>query len=329
MTRPRKSTGPDSHCHLTARALCRSTFALLVLGSGMTVQTVSAAAEARFDVEPFETRADSYRVREGHFADADDRTRDAEVAAAGRVVGATPAFDAAVQTFLTARALPDGSHDPLQTRSNDHGQYDDTWYGDTWIADLGTLLRGDRDGDGFFGAVEFTIDADSDAVSQDVYAVIELIDADNILTVRHETATFTLYGRASSDAYRIEIELLQNHAAGWRDGRVELRDAFDGSLLDEVTAYTHATLAALPLESEADDFPRDDDWDDSDVDTHHPGGYAGGFTLTGSAHGESVVHGEDTYVAGYAAASTPLSLLALFGLALGRLAARRHRHDSL
>lgn len=250
--------------------------------------------------EALETLGDDHRVREGHAGPDSERLRDAEAASRGVFAGAAPA---------------------LFRRAND-----------VWVADLDVALRGNRDGDSFFSAVEFTLDVDTAGISQDVYAVITLTDPVGYLTLEHVSATFSLYGRSTSDRYRIEIELLQNHAPDYRDAYVEIHDAYDGRLLDSLAPYEHAALADLPLESTFDDSSSHVD---HGIHSGHSddSGIAGGFAFTGSSsdHG----HIDDTYVGAYAASATPFGLILLAFLALSRLAgnarsaARAHLHHSL
>jgi len=246
---------------------------------------VIAEAELPFAAEPLETVGDDHRVREGHVSPAALRSSDAETASRGLVAGAAPVL----------------------FRGHD-----------VWVADLGAWLHGNRDGDNFFSTVEFTLDVDTTSVTEDVYAVITLTDTAGYLTLEHVSATFSLVGRASSDAYRIEIELLQNHAPGYRDAYIEIRDAFDGRLLDNLTPYDHTALADLPLESRFDDnLSHIDDGFGPD----HPdnSGIVGGFAFTGSSSHQG--HDDDTYVGAYAASSAPLALLLLFGLLAWRYGA--------
>jgi len=259
----------------------------ILLGLSMPVL---AEAEPPFAAEPLETLGDDYRVREGHVSPVALRSSDAETASRGVVAGAAPAL----YKSLLLRGY------------------------DVWVADLGAWLHGNRDGDSFFSAVEFTLDVDTESVTEDVYAVITLTDAAGYLTVEHVSATFSLFGRASSDAYRIEIELLQNHAPGYRDAYIEIRDAFDGRLLDNLTPYDHAALADLPLESRFDDNLSHID-DGFGPDHPDSSGIVGGFAFTGSSSHQD--HEDDTYVGAYAGGTAPLALLLLFGLVAWRCGA--------
>lgn len=229
-----------------------------------------------------ETLGERHRVREGRIGEPEAFDADAALAAGGTVSGKTPLLEALPRWRL------------------------DT-YGETWIADVGLLLPGtlDRDDDGFFSGFELTLDVDTELSSLDVYAVVELTDSAGFVTLAHDTADFRVHGYSSADRYRVEVELLQGHDAGYRDLRIEVRDARDGQLLDQVSAHEFRNLAALPLESERGGF--------ADDDPYH-------------ADGRPVDHGDGAFVAGYAAANGPLGALALLALALWRRRRSRIAH---
>ena len=240
---------------------------------------------------PLETLGDTFRIREGRIGDPEALAAEAERAAAGAVSDGNALLD----------SLPrHASSDPVDgTGATPRSGY----RYETWIADVGVLLPGDldRDGDGFFAGFELTLDVDTELSVQDVYATIELTDAAGFVTLRHDTAVFAVYGYSSADRYRVEVELLGDHAAGYRDLSIDVRDAHDGRRLDRVSAHDFRSLASLPLEGERDGF--------LDDGTYHPSG--GGY------HGDDVHHG-GAYVAGYAGAAGPLGVLATLARALGR-----------
>ena len=281
---------------------------------------LAAPAAAAWTEAPFETLGDDHRVREGHASPLEERAADAERAAGGALVGATPAHDA----LRAVDPVPSG---PLPgvarnaAREGTHPPFARPYREETWVADLGVLLRRDDDGDGFFGAVDLSIDVDTTALEREVYLVVDLREPDGFLTLSHVTRSFTVRGNATSDAYRLEIELLDNHVAAYRDALIEVRDAWDDTLLDTVSSHGFASLAALPLEAERRYGPVDD--------ARHPteqSDYALGVLLSGSSSHDRHGHG-DAYVAGYAGAGGPLGALVLLALTLGRGAVRRN--DSL
>ena len=258
---------------------------------------------------PFETLGDDHRVREGHASAPEERAADAERAARGELVGKMPAHDALRGTD----PIPGTARNAA--RGDAHPPFAGPYREETWVADLGVLLRRDDDGDGFFGAVDLSIDVDTTALEREVYLVVDLREPDGYLTLSHVTRAFTVRGNATSDTYRLEIELLDNHVAAYRDALIEVRDAWDDTLLDTVSSHGFASLAALPLEAERRYGPVDDDG-------RHPteqSDYALGVLLTGSSSHDR--HGDgDAYVAGYAGAGGPLGALVLLALTLARRA---------
>jgi len=329
-------------CRLFLLALLSPNLALL--SPALAAATPAAAATLAADPQaasawseaPLETLDDGHRVREGHVAPAEAIAADAREAAAGHNVGATAAHAVLLGVDAEDHAeAPNPSSDGVTLRSGR-----DRYVEATWIADVGVLLRGDTDGDRFFGAVELSIDVDTESVEREVYAAIDLIEPDGTLTVSHVTRNFTVRGNSSNDAYRVEIELLDNHFAGERDVYIEIRDSWSGTLLDSVSPFELASLAALPLESERPFRPVRDDG------PHPDGGsdYALGVLLTGSGNSyssgsyssgsyASTGYASDSYVAGYAGSAGPLGALVLLGAALGRRrsrdVARRERNASL
>jgi len=284
---------------------------IALLAAALLVLPLAGNA-ATWTEAPFETLGDGHRVREGHTADPADIAADAERAAAGVVIGRTAAHDALLRT----RPSPDTSR-PDDRRAGESRTADPYFAtrldDDTWIADVGVALYRDTDGDGFYGAVDLSIDVDTSGAERAVYAIIELMEPDGTLTLSHVTRTFTIRGNATSDEYRIEIELLENHPAAYRDVRIDVRDAWSDVRLDGISAFDFASLRSLPLESERAFGPVDDG-------VRHPPGrsdHALGVLLTGSSSGRHDGYGNG-YVAGYAGAGGPLGVLALLVVAIGR-----------
>ena len=277
----------------------------------LALSLLGGAAHAGGDAS-LETHGEDHRVREGLVAAPEQIGADAERAAAGVVVGATPAHAMLRRTLADPLAPSStGAREVAETRSREQA---------TWIADLDVLLRDDTDRDGFYTTLELSIDVDTDGVERDVYAVIELTESGGGLTLRHTSATFTVRGYATSDIYRLEIELLDEHVADYRDAHVEIRDAWRGDLLDQASPWSFATLSALPLESErGTGYVHDDD--PYAADRHGVSFVFGG----GSSYGSSTqVRENGAVVAGYAGAAGPLGALAL----LAALAFRHGRRSS-
>ena len=131
----------------------------------------------------------------------------------------------------------------------------DEWIGGSaWITGIDMLLHNDNDRDEYFTGFSLSLDADTQYPSADVYAIIDIQPVGGIRERLHSTRDFTLYGNSISDEYRIEIDLVNNFPSDYYDLYVELRDAYDGRLLDRVDAYDFSNLSALPLEAEDLDY---------------------------------------------------------------------------
>ena len=173
-----------------------------------------------------------------------------------------------------------------------HGSF--LWHDDdAWITDIGTLLYGDRDRDGYFTWFGLTIDADTWLSVSEVYVSIDIQRSFAPRERLHTSNVFSLYGRSLSDDYRIDIDLVQNYPAGNYDLTVNLHDAYDGHLLDTVSADEFTNLSGLPLESEEYDSDRH-----PVEEPHRPG---------------TPVYNDDIRVVEYAGSSS-LALLILLGL---------------
>ncbi|MFK7858035.1 MAG: choice-of-anchor H family protein [Granulosicoccus sp.] len=118
-----------------------------------------------------------------------------------------------------------------------------------WINDIGLLLSGDLDGDGYFSSLSLSIDADSTYSRYEVYVIVNLINEFNVAERFHTTYDFDVYGRSFSDDYRIDIDLRQNYTPGIYDLQIILVDANDNRVLDEANANSFRNLRSLPLES--------------------------------------------------------------------------------
>jgi len=322
--------------------------ALLSFSLASLAPADAAELPSPWNEAPLETLGDGHRVREGHVASAEDLAADAGEAAAGRVIGARAAHAALLRADAARQDGSAGSAPAGASTRSGRDRHTEA----TWLADVGILLTGDPDGDGYYGAVELSIDVDTEGVSRDVYAAIDLTEPSGGLTVAHTTRTFTVRGHSSNDAYRVEIELLDNHRAAERDVRIEIRDSWSDALLDAVSPRELASLGNLPLESERSPAPIRDAAHAPPAHTD----YALGVLLTGSGHGSSshssggylagnyasgrygssgyssLGYSSDSYVSGYAGAAGPLVAFVLLGAALARrrpaATACRERHTA-
>ncbi len=156
-------------------------------------------------------------------------------------------------------------------------------FGSVWINDVGTWLDVDRDRDGWFSRFAVSIDADvaddddgygygySDNEAR-VFARLSLTDSRGIERLLYESARFDLYGRNSSDRYRIELDLREAFDQDFYDIVVELYDARSEQLMDVVDARDFRTLENLPLEDAIrDGRVADDGYSDSYVAVEYAG----------------------------------------------------------
>jgi len=161
------------------------------------------------------------------------------------------------------------------------------WVGnDIWINDIGTLLFKDRDRDGYFSGFSLTVDADTHYSQADVYLTINIQHPQGELERLHTTGVFSLYRHSLTDEYRVEIELVQNYPLANYDLYIELIDANNGRLLDNVGADTLSNLSGLPLEDEESDIQlspltpvNDEPLVSSEIRVVEYGGAGSGFTV--------------------------------------------------
>lgn len=130
---------------------------------------------------------------------------------------------------------------------------------DVWIANVGTLLSGDHDGDGYFSGFNLSIDADVEWGHSDIYLSIYLQEHGTDNQLFHTSSTYTIYGDSESDEYGIEVELLDNYPANIYDIQIDVHDAYSYEVLDSVSSEHMQNLGALPLESEHRHPPQPDE----------------------------------------------------------------------
>lgn len=151
------------------------------------------------------------------------------------------------------------------------------------IVSVGSSVYSDFDNDGFFTNFSLRFDADVDYGDEWVYADIYLRAGDANYEFFHSSDSFEIYESLSTDEYHLDSELVRNYPAGYYDVRIELRDAYNDSLLDVVDASTNRTLFALPLES------ADFSGFDTAVDTQSLAADANGNSVPGTQR-EQIVH---------------------------------------
>lgn len=195
---------------------------------------ISTATNAAEESVPRLSADGNYRSSEAHTHDS---------LQLGQALSLPAAPDPAQSAAITATDA--GSQSDIVTR------HSIDWYlQDTWISDIGILLFHDDDQDGYFSGFSLSVDVDSTWSHSDVY--LNLFLQRDLYPIRelHTSAVFEIYERTAADEYRIDIELVQNHAIDQYDLMIEVRDAHDHQLLDQVGAADFANLRALPLESE-------------------------------------------------------------------------------
>ena len=123
-----------------------------------------------------------------------------------------------------------------------------------WLNEVGTLLFDDNDGDGYFSGLSLSLDVDTEFVSVDVYATIDIQSAllpNGFFDERlHTTQPFTVYGRSLTDEYRVDIDLITNFSPDIYDLQISLVDAYSHEILDRVDAQVFRNLSSLSLESQ-------------------------------------------------------------------------------
>ncbi len=158
-----------------------------------------------------------------------------------------------------------------------------------WVANIGTLLFDDLDGDGYHSGFSLTIDVDSEFGDTDVYTAIYLAGSNEELNLLHTSERFTIYGSLIGDEYRIDTELRNNFPTDYYDITIDVHDAWSEAILDTVNARLFSNLDALPLESANNesahsDYPDDqdnhDDYYDEDGFDQNPNNAAAGIVIT-------------------------------------------------
>ncbi len=173
------------------------------------------------------TSADALEIR---FSDLDNKHRVIE-----RIVGSDEELAASAE-----RALQDASyrHRP------------DLDFADTWVAEIGTLLTHDLDGDGYFTGFSLSVDVDTYRTDEDIYLALYTRNRSGTVSPLHVTRDFSIYGDALYDEYEIDIDLLTRYPADAYDLIIDVHDARSDRILDTVDDRIFSNLSRLPLESE-------------------------------------------------------------------------------
>lgn len=125
-----------------------------------------------------------------------------------------------------------------------------------WIYDASLDLYSDQDHDGYYSAIDLTLDADTVYSEADVYAVLYLSYEQGPWNEYASTADFTIFGASGDDAYFVDTELASGYFTGQYDILIELFDAFDGTFLADFGPENSSQLANLPIEDAGRDTPQ-------------------------------------------------------------------------
>lgn len=120
---------------------------------------------------------------------------------------------------------------------------------DIWVANINTYLFDDADNDGYYAGLTVSMDIDVEQDWADVFAQIYLQRNGSQPRLLHTTDVFSIFERASSDEYQVDVGLLDNTPAADYDLIIDVVNASTGQLVDSVSNQTHHNLAYLPLES--------------------------------------------------------------------------------
>lgn len=133
----------------------------------------------------------------------------------------------------------------MSARSSDFGFFD-----------AGSVLLGDRDGDGFHR--EFRIRFDADVVSGDAFVFARLYlrrvgDSDWLLY--HETDDFQIFGQDGDDDYFVSTTLDDGWPTGDYDVLIDLYESGFSGIVATLSPFDSDALALLPLEETGLDLP--------------------------------------------------------------------------
>lgn len=216
------------------RALALS---IVVLTSTLAVlaQSPARAAEGRvseLQAQPLDAR------RVAKYAEARGAAKSTAVPKSAK----THSLRAASKTAALKSVRPSAS---LSARSSDFGFFD-----------AGSVLLGDRDGDGFHR--EFRIRFDADVISGDALVFARLYlrrvgDSDWLLY--HETDDFQIFGDDGDDDYFVTTTLDDGWPTGDYDVLIDLYESGFSGIVATLGPLDSDALALLPLEETGLDLP--------------------------------------------------------------------------
>ena len=149
--------------------------------------------------------------------------------------------------YVTPHAIGnDDTKNHATNRSSTRNHVDEL---EIWVADVGVQLFNDSDIDGYFAGFRITLDVDIEREWADVYAEIYVQPAGTSARLLHATNVFSIFNRASSDVYQVELDLTDNFLADDYNVLIDIVNANTARVVDTVSSATHANLEGLPLES--------------------------------------------------------------------------------
>lgn len=133
---------------------------------------------------------------------------------------------------------------PIPTSKHTSFKTDELWIHDIWLD-----LESDTDLDGYSSRLSLLIDVDSIYPEQQIYINISLIDSIGIGSLLFTSSPFFIYYDASSDALRVDSDLIEGYVADFYQIQIDVHDARTGSLLLSHTLHQTPNSRSIQLES--------------------------------------------------------------------------------
>jgi len=117
----------------------------------------------------------------------------------------------------------------------------------SWIHNAEFEYLIDNDGDGFYHRFRVTFDADTNLISERIYAKLYL-DNNTDERLYYVTDDFTIIGEALSDSYEVSTSLTDGYDSDIYNLRIAIFDATTHEQLDSINAYDDSDLYGRYLE---------------------------------------------------------------------------------
>ncbi len=140
---------------------------------------------------------------------------------------------------------------PTKSHSAKQKQYHQTV--GVWLHSLDVSYYQDLDNDGYFQNLRLDLDLDTNAAHQDVFVEVWIAAygaADELL---YRTTEIGLYSDASSDAQRIDLQLIEPYDADYYQIELRVIDASTNAVIFTVDQYDSDKLQDAPLEGQRSD----------------------------------------------------------------------------